>query len=230
MYKEEEFLAVVRASAREDERFFSNAAKAERELWVVREFLNSLEMPFEDSEFTVTPQYSDADVLFRDARFQVKEIAEPGIQRHAEFRSYRLRAESATCIEDLVEPTEARDIILSNAYLLIFERASSLRYAPAVKANLDLLCYVTRPYSGLGTEEERRQLERTGWHSISCLYGTRALVLSPAVNAPPFLRGSMANQTLGADRRITGSLWSSVHYRQPLKRITSGGGRRVAPR
>ena len=188
MSQEEEILASELAKAREDERFFSNAAKPERELWVAKEFLATLKVSYSDAELSVTPQYSDADVLFRDARFQIKEIPEPELRRSTELRSYRLRAESATCLEDLVEPAEARDIILSNAYQLILDCASTTKYAPAVKASLDLLCYVTRTYSGLGTEEEKRQLENKGWRSISCLYGSRALLLFAAANAPAFLK------------------------------------------
>jgi hypothetical protein len=188
MTQEKETLASELAKAREDERFFSNAAKPERELWVAREFLTSLKVSYSDAELSTTPQDSDADVLFRDARFQIKEIPEPELRRSEQLRSYRLRAESATCVEDLVEPAVAHDIILSNAYLLILECASSTRYAPAVKANLDLLCYVTRTRSGLGSEKEKRQLEDAGWRSISCLYGSHALVLSAAANAPSFLK------------------------------------------
>lgn len=95
-------------------------------------------MPFDEAELKATPQNSDADVVFRDARSQIKEILDPEILRGAELKARRLRAESATCAEDLVEPTIARDIILSNAYLLILERASAMRYAPAVKLSLDL--------------------------------------------------------------------------------------------
>lgn len=188
MSEAEEFLAAARASAREEERFFSNAAKPERELWVAREFLSALKGPFDEAELIATPQYSDADVVFRDARFQIKEILDPEILRGAELKARRLRAELATRAEDLIEPEVARDIVLSNAYLLVLERASTMRYAPAVKSSLDLLCYVTRTYSGLGSEEERRQIAGTGWRSVSCLYGSRALVLSTTTNAPWFLR------------------------------------------
>lgn len=41
MSEEEEFLVAARASAREEERFFSNTAKPERELWVARELVLS---------------------------------------------------------------------------------------------------------------------------------------------------------------------------------------------
>jgi len=188
MSEEKDILAAVRASAREEERFFSNAAKSERELWVARGFLNALRVPFTEAELSATPQYSDADVLFRGARFQIKEIPEPAIRRSAELKASRQRAESAICVEDLIEPVEAHDIIVSNAYILILERASTKRYPPAVKAHLDLLCYVTRTYSGLGSEAEKRQFESAGWRSISCLYGSRALVLSVTANAPSFLK------------------------------------------
>ena len=191
MSEQENLLEAARASARAEERFFSNAAKVERELWVAREFLSILKVPFNDSELISTPQYSDADILFRDARFQIKEIPDPAILRGAELKARRLRVEAATCVEDLLEPAEAHDIILSNAYLLILDRATTQRYAPAVKASLDLLCYVTRPYSGLGTKEEQRQLADTGWRSISCLYGSRALVLARSANAPTFLRANV---------------------------------------
>lgn len=122
MSDEKEFIEAVRREREEEVRFFSNAAKPERERWVV------------------------------------------------------------------FAPGEPRNTVLSNVNLLMLETAISSRYPSMLKAKLDLLFYITRSHSGLGSEDERYQLAAAGWRSISCLYGSRPLLLAATGDAPAFLQ------------------------------------------
>ena len=189
MSSEKDIIEAERRSLREQDRFFSNSAKAERELWVTREFLVRLGVPFADGELKVQTVNSDVDVVFREARFQIKEITDPGERRHAEIKASLRRAERAVTLQDLIEPAEARDTLLADLHSLILAIASSPKYPPGVRATLDLLCYVTRPYAGFNEPEGSKydELEASGWRSISCLLGQRPYVLAATVSAPDFL-------------------------------------------
>ena len=68
-------------SAKADLDFFSNRGKPERERWVVSEFLRVAGIPFHESELLSPEQESKTDVEFREARFQVKELTDPGLRR-----------------------------------------------------------------------------------------------------------------------------------------------------
>lgn len=184
---ENDIIAAVYAKAIEDRRFFSSAAKPERDAFVVSQFLLGLNVSFSSEEFKFPREDDPADLLFRDARFQIKEIASPELRRSDDIKERLARAKQARSLSDLLLPTDAHDIVYSDLFSLIGELAGAAKYSPSVKASHDLLCYVTRHYTSIGNEAERLRLTNMGWRSISCLYGSRAIVLSAAADAPPFL-------------------------------------------
>ena len=65
--------------------FLSNPRKLDREIWVCTQFLQVLGLKFKDSDLQPSAQ-EPPDVLFRDARFEVKEVLEEGRTRTDEYR------------------------------------------------------------------------------------------------------------------------------------------------
>ena len=64
----------------EDIHFFSSDCKSVREVWVVKHFLSQLQIEFSDDE--INPSSDEpADVVYCDARFQVKEIMDKNRKR-----------------------------------------------------------------------------------------------------------------------------------------------------
>lgn len=186
--EDQEFIEAVRRAREEEARFFSDQREMER--WVVREFLTRLGVPFRSSELISPPEDDNVDVVFREASFQVKEIYDPAEKRDREVREALRLAREASTPEDVYPPVERRDIVLSDLAELIRSQASSHRYPPRERLNLDLLVYVTRPYCGFNESPEvvGESLKNLGWRSLSCLLGQKPYILTSSSNAPDFLR------------------------------------------
>ena len=186
---EQEVIDSVRRARQEEVRFFSCAAKPERERWVVHEFLMRLGLKFFDRELNSEVGDSPVDVTFRSARFQIKEIYDPAQRRHAEIKESLQRAQKATTVRELFGPVTARDIVLADVSKLLFEIAATSKYSPRVKSDLDLLVYVTRPRAGFNEPHRvaANKLKSFGWRSISCLFGEKPLLLVASSYSPLFL-------------------------------------------
>lgn len=186
--KDQAFIETVRRSREEEARFFAN--KPEMERWTVGEFLTRLGVGFRLDELVSPPENDNVDVVFRDARFQVKEIYDPAERRDDDIRESLELAKVAVTPRDLFPPLEARDIIVADLADLILSKASSVKYPPRDRWTLDLLCYVTRSYAGFNEPPSivGKYLRNLGWRSISCLLGNHAYVLTSSPNAPDFLR------------------------------------------
>ena len=185
---DEEIIEHFRRVRHEQARFFSNAAKAERERWVVAEFLKTLSVPFSDNELLSPKESDDIDVVFRDANFQIKELPEPNCRRSFEVREDLKRAETATNPMELFGPLVATDIVYEDAFPSILRYANDARYSPSARAKLDLIVYVTHHHAFVDRATQPPDLSSLGWRSISCLFGKHAYVLVAGDNAPTFLR------------------------------------------
>lgn len=184
----EEFIEAERCRRRELVRFFSNDAKPERERWVVREFLKNLSIPFSEGDFTSAAQSDDVDVVFRNARFQVKELTDPDCRRYSEIKEDLKRAEDAIRPQDLFDTPISYDLVWVDAYPLIHDRATNNQYPPRSSRRVDLLFYITRTHAFLAPSRQSDNLSSLGWRSVSCLIGKRSYVLAAASHAPLFLR------------------------------------------
>lgn len=131
MTDHQEFIEAVRRVREMDARFFSNSAKPERERWVVGEFLSRLGIQFSLNELESQAEDDPVDVSFREARFQVKEIADPAERRHHAVKQSLRRARQATTLRDLIEPVEGRDIDPADLAELLHDVASSIKYPRA---------------------------------------------------------------------------------------------------
>lgn len=190
---EAEILKKIRADAREDMQFHSNAGKAERERWVVGDFLRVLDLTFSSDELISPNQHSPVDVVFRDAQFQVKEIPDPAIRRGALIRETFIAVSKAARLEEIILPfTESDTPAVTRIYDLVRERAEELarsgKYSKDI-ASLDLIFYVTRTHAGLIQSHEIHESDFAllGWRSVSCLAGNHAAVLFASKRAPLFM-------------------------------------------
>lgn len=172
--------------------FFSEASKCERERWVCRELLRSAAVEFAESEVTLSVN-EPPDVCFRTARFEVKEILDPGRKRHREYKDALVEALANAGVPNEQIGYSPKDITPVGVGELIQAKLSELanHYAPAVKANLDALFYVnlTEHWLTAGSMPQPQTFAQYGWRSVSAVYGGRhALFFYATASAPEFLR------------------------------------------
>lgn len=197
---DDEFIASVIKNREESVSFFSSARKQERERWVVNKFLNTLGL--QPSEAEVSSSVDEPpDMLYQDAKFEVKEIMDPGKRRHAEYKESLRKAREAKAAADLLESYAPRDITYTELCQRVEKHISTLKqYAPATKSSLDLLFYVNlEDVHGYVSSElaAAADFEKYGWRSVSFLAGPLAVVLYSSSSAPSFLRqneGSVVRQ------------------------------------
>lgn len=177
--------------------FFSNDCQSDTEVWVVRRFLSQLRMEFSDDE-TIPSSDEPVDVVYRDAKFQVKEIMDKDRRRDDENRESLRKAKTATSDFDLLEPEPYRPpkkIDCSDIVPVVAEEAYKLqkrKYGPSECMSTDLLFYfnlkdiyvvgdkfpTVEPYSS----------RMAAWRSVSVVSNDCALVLHVSQSAPGFLK------------------------------------------
>ena len=188
---DDEFLEDRRRALKESIEYFSGKNKPERERWVCAEFLGNLGIEFDDGD-VLSSVDQPPDVLFRDARFEIKEVLDPGRRRHEEYKAAHEKALEATDPQDLLEPLfEPKDITPLQLAARIRGELDNLarQYAPAVRATLDLLFYVNLQDHSLksGPMPEVASFSASGWRSISGMKDGGALVFFADTQAPAFL-------------------------------------------
>ena len=132
------------------------------------------------------------DVIYKKAKFEVKEILDPGKRRHAEYKESLLLAKKAKSAEDLLEEYTPRDVRYSEMCQQVVDRLNSeQKYAPAVRRTLDLLFYINledvRGYVS-DTLPFAKEIGRFGWRSVSFLAGPLSVVLHACNDAPEFMQ------------------------------------------
>lgn len=191
----DEYLKAIREGLKQSVDYFASQDKFIRESYVVTEFLTNLSIEHAKNELCRADD--PPDVVFRDARFEVKEILDEGRRRHADYKQSLVKALAATDPKDLLEGYTPRYITIGEVYDLIFNLASDLakrKYPPTVRESLDLLCYVDldnvmgmveAPYPDVST------LASLGYRSVSFLDGHRSGVFCAAPNSPVFLHSHL---------------------------------------
>ena len=145
---EANLLKLLRESAAEALRFLSNNGREERERWVVSEFLKCQKVEFSELELRSPIRHSKVDIEFYDARFQIKEILNPGTMRYRDAKARYDHLMAATSCKDIIWPMFGYDVPpISTIYSLVAAEATALsatRNYAIEKADLDLIFYVTR--------------------------------------------------------------------------------------
>jgi len=196
---DEDFIDDRRRALKESITYFSAKNKAERERWVCLELAQNLGIAFDETEI-VSPENDPPDVIFRDTRFEIKEILDQGRRRHAEYKAALQKALTITDPQDLLELYTPKDI----TPIQIGERVrTELRdlqhhYPRAVCEGTDLLFYVNleEHHLKIGLMPAASDFDSFGWRSISAVLGWGALVFFAAPNAPAFLYAKAGTATL----------------------------------
>ena len=172
----------------ESMKFLGRDGKFERECWVVARLLRALSIDFDESLFREGDE--PVDVLFREARLQIKELMDPHRRRGDELKQSLINLDSADSRADLTELYEPKDIAFADVVEHTVRKADELEakvYGPSEVRNLDLLCYfnfldydVIHPLT--------TSTIQTNFRSISVVTNTFCGVIFAAPNAPIFLR------------------------------------------
>ena len=149
-------------------------------------------------EEIVTSHEEPPDVLFREARFEIREIIYEPRKRHKEWKTEIQRRKLAKKISDLREPYRSRSRLSYDNLIARVTKDLDLKlYPPSVRAALDALVYVNLKTCYLDPNSSLRslcELIDQGWRSVSLLAPPYAHILHTRHSAPPFLR-SLVCQT-----------------------------------
>lgn len=194
-----EFIEDRRRALKASIEYFSVKKKAERERWVCAEFFRNLGVRHEDAEIS-THADEPPDVVFRDARFEIKEILDPGRRRHAEYKADLEAALKATKPQDFLEHFTPEDITPAEIAARVQTELDRLesRFARATRAGLDILFYVNLldHFLKSGPMPDAASFTAAGWRSISAVNGAGALIFFAADDAPSFLRDGAGRLSL----------------------------------
>lgn len=173
--------------------YFSANNKPTRESWVAIKFLKNIGLKFHEKE--VVPSDDPPDVNFRDARFEIKEILDPGRKRHREFKEQLRKSRTTEDPDDLLGPcTFIEDLTPEDILQLIEKELKELdrkKYAEGDKHRLDLLFYINLIHRHFKDDRIPNSygLSRFGWRSVSALILDRASLVYYANDvAPLFLQ------------------------------------------
>ncbi len=187
-------LAKSRRHAGDTLRYLSNALKPERERAVCRAFLRSLGVRFTDDEIKATCQ-EPADVCFREARFQIRELIERGRRRGDQWKRRQTRWNKPRSVagttERVTTPTPMKRFELVDAVTGALEHKSK-KYGPSGCSTTDALVYAdltgTRFLMRRSTAQDLSRLWPQGWRSVSVLFPPYGIVLLARNTAPELLR------------------------------------------
>jgi hypothetical protein len=194
----DEHLSDVVAALEESVRFYGHGKhkQKERERYVAERFLKGVGLHFDCSEIE-QPEVDPPDVKFRTARFEIKEVQDPGRRRHDEYRERLQKARNAERAADLVESFSPTDVSITSILDRLQGEAERLLdkntyRCPQVRRNLDLLFYVNLQ-KAWGIEDapwpDLTAFRSQGWRSVSFLKGAHTCcVVFANEDAPDFLR------------------------------------------
>jgi hypothetical protein len=192
---DEEFLEEYRQGLRDAIEWFSNENKRNREIWVVLRFLNLLDVSPLESEVSSVDDLAP-DVLFRDARFEIKEFLMPDRRRTDEFKAALARAESPTfTVDQAFECFTPKDLTTEMILNDIFDRLPGWqKYEPRFRSSLDLLVYHNRDghfFKVTSSLPDASQLASSGFRSVSVCTESFAWVLWASPTAPKWIASQL---------------------------------------
>jgi hypothetical protein len=140
---ETEYLENLRKYASDTRLFLGNKAKPERERSVCRAFLRAIGVAFEEHEL-IAPTTEPADVAFRTARFQIREILEKNRRRGDDWKEKEKKYSQATSLDELLEsyfpPISVNlELLVPEIVTAMSEKAQ--RYGAGCK-DIDALVYI----------------------------------------------------------------------------------------
>jgi hypothetical protein len=192
---DEEYLAEYIKGLEASVAYFAPGTTKARELHTVNSFLENLRLNFTEEEL-VSPDDDPPDIAFREARFEIKEILDPGRRRHAEYKAALERAKTLTDPKDSFEMFTPIDVHITDILGRCESAAEELRtkYPDAVRAGLDLLFFVNLQHVFHVIETPFPSTDRLvslGWRSISFVMGQRSCSFYARVDAPDFIKTAL---------------------------------------
>ena len=187
-------------SLKESIRFFSCQNKRAREKMVVETLLERLGIDFDASQLYEPEE--PADVAFRDAGFQVKEVmqfhGEEIWRRHGAYKAALQRVEAAETTEELFPLTPFREVMWDQIVTESAEAAKRhiARYGPRERRELDVVCYYNRQdhFEAPAPTPETEVLDCRSFSIVSNAY---AMVLFADSSAPEFLQEAIGIRYAG---------------------------------
>ena len=188
---ETEYLEKLRKHASDTRAFLSNKMKPERERSVCRAFLRAIGVPFEEQEL-VAPTDEPADVAFRTALFQIREILEPNRRRGDDWKRKEKKYSEANSLDDVIEPySPPTSIALVELVPKVVDALSekAQKYGTGCN-NIDALVYVNLGDQFLAADSDVPNLDKLQsqrWRSVSIVFPPYGVILFAATTAPDFL-------------------------------------------
>ncbi len=173
--------------------FISNDCKSDREVWVVRHFLSQLCIDFSNEEIHASSD-EPVDVVYCDAKFQVKEIYDKGRKRGDELKESLREAETAISASDLLEHYSPQKMSCDDVASIVAKQASEWqqKYGPSECMSTDLLFYFNlqdiHVVGNVLTDVDAYSSKMAAWRSVSVFLGDCAFVLHVSEKAPSFLK------------------------------------------
>jgi hypothetical protein len=190
------YLQKLRDHAADTRTFLSNKMKSERERAVCRAFLRTTGISFQEIEI-IAPATEPADVFFRTARFQIRDLLEPDRKRGDYWKKREQTYLSATSLDDVLVPVSAPiplgfDRLVPELEIVLLTKAQKYKrnYRDWCN-NIDALVYVDLKDRFLAVNSKMPGLDKLksqGWRSVSVLFSPYGLVLWTSPTAPEFLR------------------------------------------
>jgi Putative endonuclease, protein of unknown function (DUF1780) len=193
------FLENLAAHAAEARAFLGNKMKPERERAVCRAFLRAVGVSFNESEL-VAPTIEPADVAFRDAQFQVRDLLR-GRKRGDDWKNKKEQYDRAQSIADLVEPySPPVPVSLASLVPEVTEALSekAAKYGTGC-SGLDALIYVDLKDAFLEANSripDTTALKSQGWRSVSIFFSPYGATLLAGGHAPCFLQDAAGSPSM----------------------------------
>jgi len=188
---ETEYLENLRKHATDTRVFLGNKAKPERERSVCRAFLRTIGVAFEEHEL-IAPTEEPADVAFRTAQFQIREILEPDRRRGDDWKKRAKKYAEADSLTDLLEPSPpptAVDLRMLVPEIIAAISEKAKKYGAGCNG-IDMLVYVNLTNRYLAAHSElpnMNELHLQGWRSVSLMFPPYGIILFAESAAPDFL-------------------------------------------
>lgn len=177
-------------SIKDSREFFSNQNKLEREKFVVSRLLEQIIPDFKESDLKEGEE--PADVQFREANFQVKEIVPAGRRRGDEFKAAKKRIETATEYSETLQTYTPKDLILSQIVADCDGYAHGLRKKYGVREikKIDLVFYHNDTHAW-ELSSDYNSIVNKHFRSLSVVSNRFRVVVYANDDAPDFLQNAI---------------------------------------
>ena len=168
--------------------FFSNSNKKEREIWIANEFLNNLNIDFNKDEIENNTD-EPPDIIFRNARFEIKEIQDNDRKRHYEYIEKLKKAMNG---EKTIEAYTPKEHSIQEIANIIESKLENYIIDTKLALSIDMLFYINLFSFGFCEDKKYNLINQNiwkKWRSVSMVEnGENNLVFYANNSAPDFIK------------------------------------------